>query len=273
MSDPSPQQPSPVKRGRGRGRGSSARGAASSRAGRKVTAGRRGRQKIYETSRAQAAHERQRDLKNAYATVAAAMRPALEELADRNIDLLKSKFDAHKEVDQYADITRFLNERLQGRMSELDAKFKLSTATAEHEWHAKKTYTGESFRVRPQSFIFISLIPSLLSLAPLAHLLTRSQNRWNDLLEDFYDAQLRRLDILESLQRTRDPVNVSAKYPYRAALTRTVLIPDRSKETGFLLELQVHHYRRGCRARHLPQDLQGCRSPVSSPPSRAGLGG
>ncbi|KAH8782824.1 hypothetical protein F5883DRAFT_403423 [Diaporthe sp. PMI_573] len=181
MSDPSPQQPSPVKRGRGRGRGSSARGAASARAGRKVTAGRRGRQKVYETSRAQAAHERQRDLKNAYATVAAAMKPALEELADRNIELLKSKFDAHEEVDRYTEIIRFLDERLQGRLSELDAKLKLSTATAEHEWDAKQTYTGESFH-----------------------------NRWDDLVEDYFDAQLRRLDILEGLQRTRDPVNVSA---------------------------------------------------------------
>ncbi|KAG8165728.1 hypothetical protein KVR01_004280 [Diaporthe batatas] len=191
MSDPAPQQPSPVKRGRGRGRGSSARGAASARAGRKVTAGRRGRQKIYETSRAQAAHERQRDLKNAYATVAAAMKPALEELADRNIDLLKSRFDAHQEVDQYTDITRFLDERLQGRLSELDAKLKLSTSTAEHEWNAKQVYTGESFH-----------------------------NRWDDLVEDYFDAQLRRLDILEALQRTRDPVNkLDLSWNYKSITT------------------------------------------------------
>lgn len=168
MSDPAPQQLSPVKRGRGRGRGSSARGAASARAGRKVTAGRRGRQKIYETSRAQAAHERQRDLKNAYATVAAAMKPALEELADRNIDLLKSKFDAHQEVEQYAEITRFLDQRLQGRLSELDAKMKLSTATAHHEWNAKQTYTDESFHVSLQSInqsITIIFIHSLTSFS------------------------------------------------------------------------------------------------------------
>ncbi|KAL2282703.1 hypothetical protein FJTKL_10343 [Diaporthe vaccinii] len=191
MSDPAPQQPSPTKRGRGRGRGSSARGAASARAGRKPTAGRRGRQKVYETSRAQAAHERQRDLKNAYATVAAAMKPALEELADRNIDLLKSKFDAHHEVEQYAEITRFLDQRLQGRLSELDAKLKLSTATAHHEWDAKQVYTGESFH-----------------------------NRWDDLLEDYFDAQLRRLDILEDLQRTRDPVNkLDLSWNYKSITT------------------------------------------------------
>ena len=79
------------------------------------------------------------------------MKPALEELADRNIELLKSKFDAHQEVDRYTEIIRFLDERLQGRLSELDAKLKLSTATAEHEWDAKQIYTGESFHVRPQS--------------------------------------------------------------------------------------------------------------------------
>ncbi|KAL1877384.1 hypothetical protein Daus18300_002368 [Diaporthe australafricana] len=191
MSDPAPQQPSPTKRGRGRGRGSSTRGAASARAGRKPTAGRRGRQKVYETSRAQAAHERQRDLKNAYATVAAAMRPALEELADRNIDLLKSKFDAHQEVDQYTEITRFLNQRLQGRLSELDAKLKLSTTAAHHEWNAKHDYTGESF-----------------------------QNRWDDLVEDYLDAQLKRLDILEDLQRSRDPINkLDLSWNYKSITT------------------------------------------------------
>lgn len=79
------------------------------------------------------------------------MRPALEELADRNIDLLKSKFDAHQEVDQYTEITRFLDQRLQGRLSELDAKLKLSTTTAHHEWNAKHDYTGESFQVSIQS--------------------------------------------------------------------------------------------------------------------------
>ncbi|KUI62570.1 hypothetical protein VP1G_09690 [Cytospora mali] len=177
MSDAAVQQPSPTKRGRGRGRGASARGAASTRAGRKPVAGRRGRQKVYETSRAQAAHERQRDLKNAYATVAAAMKPALEELADRNLDLLKSKFDAHQEVDQYAEITGVLNQRLQARLSELDAKLKLSTECANNEWTAEQQYTKQSFR-----------------------------NRWDDLIEDYLDAQLRRLDVLEELQRNRDPV-------------------------------------------------------------------
>lgn len=149
MSDAAVQQPSPTRRGRGRGRGASARGAASTRAGRKPVAGRRGRQKVYETSRAQAAHERQRDLKNAYATVAAAMKPALEDLADRNIDLLKSRFDAHQEVDQYAEITGILKQRLQARLSELDAKLKLSTACADNEWTAEREYTKQSFRVSP----------------------------------------------------------------------------------------------------------------------------
>ncbi|ROW12089.1 hypothetical protein VMCG_00539 [Cytospora schulzeri] len=191
MSDAAVQQPSPTKRGRGRGRGASARGAASTRAGRKPVAGRRGRQKVYETSRAQAAHERQRDLKNAYATVAAAMRPALEELADRNLDLLKSKFDAHQEVDQYTEITGVLKQRLQARLSELDAKLQLSTACANNEWTAEEQYTKQSFL-----------------------------NRWDDLIEDYYDAQLRRLDVLEELQRNRDPVNkLDESWNYKSITT------------------------------------------------------
>ncbi|ROW13056.1 hypothetical protein VPNG_05984 [Cytospora leucostoma] len=191
MSDAAVQQPSPTKRGRGRGRGGSARGAASTRAGRKPVAGRRGRQKVYETSRAQAAHERQRDLKNAYSSVAAAMRPALEEIADRNIDLLKSKFDAHQEVDQYTEITGILKQRLQTRLSELDAKLKLSDMCAVNEWTAEHEYISQSFR-----------------------------NRWDDLLEDHLDAQLRRLDILEELQRNREPVTkLDESWNYKSITT------------------------------------------------------
>lgn len=147
MSDTAIQQPSPTKRGRGRGRGASGRGGPSARARGKPTTGRRGRAKVYETSRAQAAHERQRDLKNSYATLAAAMKPALEDLADRNLHLLKSNFNAHKEVDQYSDITAFLDQRYHARLSVLDENLKMDLAFTNHEWNAKQEYIEQSCQV------------------------------------------------------------------------------------------------------------------------------
>lgn len=169
MSDAAVQQPSPTKRGRGRGRGGAGRGAASARARGKPATGRRGRAKVYETSRAQAAHERQRDLKNAYSTLAAAMKPALEELADRNLDRLKSDFNAHKEVDQYRDITSFLDRRRQDRLSEISTKLAYSIACQTHQHEAQQEYTAHSFKVRTASPPFPA---THLLFGPLTHSLT-----------------------------------------------------------------------------------------------------
>lgn len=147
MSDAAVHQPSPVKRGRGRGRGGTARGGASARARGKPAAGRRGRAKVYDNSRAQAAHERQRDLKNAYATMAAAMKPALEELADRNLDRLRSDFNAHKEVDQYSEIVSFLDQRFEERRADLNTARDLSINTTTHELLAKNEYVLQGYQV------------------------------------------------------------------------------------------------------------------------------
>lgn len=217
MSDAAAQQPSPTKRGRGRGRGGAGRGAASARARGKPATGRRGRAKVYDTSRAQAAHERQRDLKNAYATLSAAMKPALEELADRNLDRLKSDFNAHKEVDEYHEITSFLDQRLQHRLSEVDTKFKLSIASRTHQFNAQAEYTDQSFKV------CISLILASFDLmfvfAGHLRLLTRCQNRCADKVEDYHDVLLRRLDILEQLYQNREPIDVSAQRIFYSSLT------------------------------------------------------
>lgn len=76
------------------------------------------------------------------------MKPALEELADRNLDRLKSDFNAHKEVDQYRDITSFLDRRSQERMSELSTKLAYSIACQTHQHDAQQEYTAQSFKVR-----------------------------------------------------------------------------------------------------------------------------
>lgn len=76
------------------------------------------------------------------------MKPALEELADRNLDRLKADFNAHKEVDEYHEITSFLDRRHQDRLSELDSKLNLSLACRTHEFNAQAEYTDQSFKVR-----------------------------------------------------------------------------------------------------------------------------
>lgn len=146
MSDSASQQVSPTKGRRGRGRPPS-KHVAPKPVVKKATTGRRGRQKVYEPTKAQAAHERQREMKAAYATVAAAMRPALEDLADRNLDLLKKNFDAHQEVDAYQEITGFIDQRQQGRLSELDTKLNADLTTHKHEWEAKQHYLKDAFEV------------------------------------------------------------------------------------------------------------------------------
>lgn len=176
MSDAAVHQPSPAKRGRGRGRGGTARGGASARARGKPAAGRRGRAKVYDNSRAQAAHERQRDLKNAYATLAAAMKPALEELAERNLDRLRSDFNAHKEVDQYHEITSFLDQRFKEREADLSTARDLSINTTTHELMAKNEYVQQGYQV---CFLLFPFYPTslifpyrclLISLTPAARM-------------------------------------------------------------------------------------------------------
>lgn len=210
MTDSATQQPSPTKRGRGRGRGGATRGAASTRARGKAATGRRGRAKIYEASRAQAAHERQRDLKNSYSALAAAMKPALEELADRNLDLLKSNFDAHKEVDQYNEITDFLDQRFDDTATNYKNTRDMSLAFTRHEWNATQEYTNQSFQVCMHASSSFNDQSSPAKSRAHTNPATYCQNQLADKLEEHYDTLLRRLDILDHLRTNGLPVNVSS---------------------------------------------------------------
>lgn len=159
MSDVAVHHPSPAKRGRGRGRGGAARGGASARARGGKPAIRRGRAKVYDNSRAQAAHERQRDLKNSYSTIATAMKPALEELADRNLDRLRSDFDAHKECDEYTQIKEFLDTRLEDRLADLEKEYQLSINASQHEL----TANTEAYKSGCQVCILTYPLPILVT--------------------------------------------------------------------------------------------------------------
>ena len=88
-------------RGRGGGRGASNAGVAKSTATRGGRGGtRRGRAKNFSDSRVQAAYERQRHLKATYQAVAHALKPALQELAERSVDELLQNPDKYKDTSE-----------------------------------------------------------------------------------------------------------------------------------------------------------------------------
>ena len=111
--------------------------------------GRRGRQKVYESSRVQAAHERQRELKAAFNQVSNAVRAALEDLADRNLNVLKKDPVAHEKTAEYQKIKAFLDQRLEDRQSELNLQLEKDLATHTHELNAKQQYVDDAFKVCP----------------------------------------------------------------------------------------------------------------------------
>lgn len=116
-SSPAPMDTPTKGRGRGRGKG---RGKRKPIAKPKVTTavkkpiptGRRGRIKQYNDPLVQAAYERQREVKTAYLSIISHVKPALEELASRNIDKLKKDSAAHKTVPEYRAIKGQLDARL-----------------------------------------------------------------------------------------------------------------------------------------------------------------
>lgn len=79
------------------------------------------------------------------------MKPALEDLADRNLGRLRSEYNAHSEVDEYQDIVGTLDQRRQHRLSELDSKLHLALDCQQHEFNAQAEYTELSFKVRVAS--------------------------------------------------------------------------------------------------------------------------
>lgn len=117
---------SPAKgrgRGRGRGRGTTgaSRGTSKKAAVVAATNGRGVNPAAHKTTaeavadgsftRAQAAEERSKELRASFIAVSNAIKPALEELAERNVNLLRDSFDAHEEVAAFKEIRKFLQNR------------------------------------------------------------------------------------------------------------------------------------------------------------------
>ncbi|CAK7263443.1 hypothetical protein SEPCBS119000_000493 [Sporothrix epigloea] len=173
----------PSFRGRGRGRGRSqairAHVARLAQA-RKAANGRRGRQKLYDHPKPQAASERLKELKAAYSTVANAIRPALEDLADRSLEVLnKGQADAYRAFKEYEEIKSFLDNRVRDVQSVHDNRLLLDSQLSEFMFRESQKITEESF-IRDVE----------------------------DAKERFYDAQLMRLEILDKLHDNELPIDI-----------------------------------------------------------------
>ncbi|KFA75174.1 hypothetical protein S40288_02815 [Stachybotrys chartarum IBT 40288] len=191
----------PAARGRGRGgrgsRGGRGRGggrgapnaavtkAAAAKPGRGGT--RRGRAKNFSDSRVQAAYERQRELKANYQAVAHALKPALQELAERNIEEALQNPDLYKHCVEHLPVTAELQRNFDKRMAEFDRHLECSLKLAEN------TYRNATY-VTEQEY----------------------QNGLDEIEELFLESQESRLRSLEMLHRRGLPVDIlDDQYEYK----------------------------------------------------------
>lgn len=156
--------------GRGRGRGGG-RGASTAALSKSTTASRgrggtrRGRVKNFSDSRVQAAYERQRDLKATYQAVAFALKPALQELVERNVDEMLQKPDSYKQATEYFPIAQSLKEKLDNKLRECDRRLECDLNLAEHSFNADTYVAEKEFQVRFISFMLF--FPAVTSRATL----------------------------------------------------------------------------------------------------------
>ncbi|CAK7227767.1 hypothetical protein SEUCBS140593_006687 [Sporothrix eucalyptigena] len=182
MSEPSTAHtPSFRGRGRGRGRSQAVRAHVARLAqARKAANGRRGRQKLYDHPKPQAASERLKELKAAFSTVANAMRPALEDLADRSLDALnKGPADVYRSFEEYQDVKTFLDDRIRDVQAMYKNQLQLDTRLNEFMYNESRAITKEGF-IRDVE----------------------------DAKDRFYDAQLMRLEILDKLHDNELPIDI-----------------------------------------------------------------
>ncbi|KAH6965313.1 hypothetical protein EDB82DRAFT_435684 [Fusarium venenatum] len=192
------REPSTRGRGRGgRGRGGRGRGggrggsiaAVSKAATAKVGRGgsRRGRAKNFADSRVQAAYERQRHLKANYQAVAHALKPALQELAERTIDDALQNPEKHKHAKEFIPLMQELQDNLDAKIAEYTRRYKRDKELAEQLHEAHDYVTHQEY-----------------------------QNGYEEIKEQFYEGQENRARILNSLYDKDLPVDVvDDQYEYK----------------------------------------------------------
>ncbi|KAK4236404.1 hypothetical protein C8A03DRAFT_45612 [Achaetomium macrosporum] len=170
-------------RARGRGRWSRVRSAKVIKPAqqRGAPAGRGRRQKVYDSLKVQAAHERAQELKQAFAAVGKLVKPAIQEIADRSINELLEDAEAYKKVPQYTAIEDFLRQRHEDTIRQCDARLKESLAMAKHVYEAECEKVHEAFNIKV-----------------------------GELCEERYGQLLQQLDILEYLHDNGLPVDLPA---------------------------------------------------------------
>lgn len=151
-------------RGRGRGRGGG-RGASQAANANKTTSSRggrggvrRGRAKNFSDSRVQAAYERQRDLKSLYQIVSAAIKPALQELAERNTDELLADPDRYKNVDEYQPVVSELQDRLDTALRQSQRRLDFDLGAAEKRFDGDQYIINSQFKVSPAVWVPLMII-------------------------------------------------------------------------------------------------------------------
>lgn len=158
----------PATRGRGRGGrgGRAGRGRGGGRGAATLSGGitkstytktgrggtRRGRAKSFADSRVQAAYERQRDLKANYQAVAHALKPALQELADRAIEEILARSDSLRFSSEHLPVLQELHDRLEEKLKLFDRQLEANLKLAEGTYDAEQYVLEQEFIVRPFSF-------------------------------------------------------------------------------------------------------------------------
>ena len=144
----SPAKPTGSSRGRGRGRWSRLnKNKVSKPAPPKVPSGRGRRQKVYDSLKAQAAHERAQELKQAYTTIAKQVKPALQELADRSINELLEDPAAFEKVPEYEETMSFLRERHAGALEACDKEREIGLEMISHVYEAETRLAWQRYYV------------------------------------------------------------------------------------------------------------------------------
>ncbi len=145
-----PTRASAASSGRGRGRGRWAR-TKSTRVNKppqqKTTSGRGRRHKVYDSLKAQAAHERTQELKQAFSAVVKLVKPAAQEIADRSVNELLEDPALYKQVPEYDTCKTFLSERHQDTLKQADAALEHGLAMAKHVWKAQEYKVKQEYAV------------------------------------------------------------------------------------------------------------------------------
>lgn len=166
----------PKSKGRGRGRksaaakksataamASAAPAANAANAPRKAAGGRRGRTKQFEDDSIQAKYERQREIKSCFAELAALMKPALIDLAERETDSVKNDPEYHKKQDEYQSITDELSSTLKHRLRQADLCLARQRSAHKKITEVNHYITDASFMVSFQDILQLAHAYDLLS--------------------------------------------------------------------------------------------------------------